>query len=118
MTPRGYVKPLKRKHRRDPGLYESCRMFNRAFDTHFCAKRPWMRWADEPSFTRTFGERRVQSGKELLRQVASTIVTMGKAVPGTMKRMAEANGLKVANVYAAVHAERKRRAIAARRSAA
>lgn len=111
MTPRGYVKPLGRKHRKDPGLYESCRMFNEAFDRHFCATRPWLRWNAEPSFTRTFGGRRPQHGKELLRQVATAIVLMDRPPTGTIKRMAEANGLKLASLYAAVHAERKRRQI-------
>lgn len=111
MTPRGYVKPLKRKHRRQPGLYESCRMFNKAFDKVFCANRPWLRWNAEPSFTRTFGGRRPQPGKELLRQVASHIAAMDLPPKGTIKRMAEANGLKLASLYAAVHAERKRRQI-------
>lgn len=107
----------RRVKRQERSLYRSAKMFNEAFDKVFCAKRPWMRWNSEPSFTADFG-RRPQAGKELQRRVAKTIVAMEHLEKGVIKRMAEGNGLNVTCLYAAVRYERRRQRLAKQRTAA
>ena len=106
--------PAQKEHR---GLYKSAQMFNEAFDKVFCAKRPWLRWQQEVAFGASFG-RRPQAGKELQRRVAKLYLSIENPDRGSLKRMAEANGLIVANLYAAVYCERKRQQRAKQRTAA